>query len=243
MKERQDYKHPSFGMLRISRIHGQSGYLFGTEIQADNFIELTLSNASLERDLTNDWFHQGKTLFRVKMSPNQFAELMTNLNTSPGVPVTIEEVCGERIEQCSDMESKKDYTHRMFRQRMADWIADINKRSKEAERIINKKTLSKEDQRDLKLFYDSIICEVKSNIPFFAKCFQEVMDKVVLDAKTEIDNALMHAVVSAGIKVLGIKEYEQGNSPTDNSKTIVGNSQARAFLESDSKSQSDEAEG
>ena len=43
MKERQDYKHPSFGMLSISRIHGQSGYLFGTEIQADNFIELTLS--------------------------------------------------------------------------------------------------------------------------------------------------------------------------------------------------------
>ena len=30
------------------------------------------------------------------------------------------------------------------------------------------------------------------------------MDKVVLDAKTEIDNALMHAVVSAGIKVLGL---------------------------------------
>lgn len=230
-------------MLSISRIHGQSGYLFGTEIQANNFIELTLSGASMKRDLTQDWFHQGKTLFRVKMSPNQFSELMTNLNTSPGVPVTIEEVCGERIEQCSDMESKKDYTHRMFRQRMANWIADINKRSKEAERIINKKTLSKEDQRELKLFYDSIIGEVKNNIPFFAKCFQEVMDKVVLDAKTEIDNALLHAVVSAGIKVLGIKEYEQGNSPTNNSKTIVGNSQARAFLESDSKSQSDEAEG
>ena len=95
----------------------------------------------------------------------------------------------------------------------------------------------------MKLFYDGIIGEVKSNIPFFAQCFQEVMDKVVLDAKTEIDNALLHAVVSAGIRVLGIKEYEQGNSPTNNSKTIVGNSQARAFLESDSKSQSDEAEG
>ena len=242
-KEEKEYEHPSFGMLNISRVHGKSGYLFGTEIQADNFIELTLSGASMKRDLTQDWFHQGETLFRVKMSPNQFSELMTNLNISPGVPVTIEEVCGERIEQCSDIESKKDYTHRMFRQRMANWIADINKRSKEAERIINKKTLSKEDQRELKLFYDGIIGEVKSNIPFFAQCFQEVMDKVVLDAKTEIDNALLHAVMSAGIRVLGIKEYEQGNSPTNNSKTIVGNSQARAFLESDSKSQSDEAEG
>lgn len=231
MKERQDYKHPSFGMLSISRIHGQSGYLFGTEIQADNFIELTLSNASLERDLTNDWFHQGKTLFRVKMSPNQFAELMTNLNTSPGVPVTIEEVCGERIEQCSDIESKKDYTHRMFRQRMANWIADINKRSKEAERIINKKTLTKDDQRDLKLFYDSIISEVKSNIPFFAKCFQEVMDKVVLDAKTEIDNTLMHAVVSAGIKVLGLKEYEKGNGIQSIGQDTMADTHTRNVLD------------
>lgn len=231
MKERQDYKHPSFGMLSISRIHGQSGYLFGTEIQADNFIELTLSNASLERDLTNDWFHQGKTLFRVKMSPNQFAELMTNMNTSPGVPVTIEEVCGERIEQCSDMESKKDYTHRMFRQRMANWIADINKRSKEAERIINKKTLTKDDQRDLKLFYDSIISEVKSNIPFFAKCFQEVMDKVVLDAKTEIDNTLMHAVVSAGIKVLGLKEYEKGNGIQSIGQDTMADTHTRNVLD------------
>mgnify|MGYP000006484115 CR=1 FL=1 len=231
MKERQDYKHPSFGMLSISRIHGQSGYLFGTEIQADNFIELTLSNANLERDLTNDWFHQGKTLFRVKMSPNQFAELMTNLNTSPGVPVTIEEVCGERIEQCSDMESKKDYTHRMFRQRMANWIADINKRSKEAERIINKKTLTKDDQRDLKLFYDSIISEVKSNIPFFAKCFQEVMDKVVLDAKTEIDNALMHAVISAGAKVLGLKEYEKGNGIQSIGQDTMADTHTRNVLD------------
>lgn len=230
MKNRQNYKHQSFGMLSISRIHGQSGYLFGTEIQSNNFIELTLSNASLERDLTDDWFHQGKTLFRVKMSSRQFAELMTNLNISPGVPVTIEEVCGERIEQCS-VESKKDSTHKLFRQRMANWITDINKRSKEAERIIDKKTLTKDDQRNLKLFYDNIIQEVASDIPFFVKCFQEAMDKVVLDAKAEIDNALMHAVVSAGIKVLGLKEYEKGNGIQSIGQDTMADTHTRNVLD------------
>lgn len=230
-REEKKYKHPSFGMLNISRIHGKSGYLFGTEIQADNFIELTLSSATMKRDLTQDWFHEDDTLFRVKMSPNQFSELMTNLNTSPGVPVTIEEICGERVEQCTDMESKKDYTQRMFRQRMANWIVDINKRSKEAERIINKKTLSKDDQRELKMFYGSIISEVKNNIPFFAQCFQELMDKVVLDAKTEIDNTLLHAVVSAGIKVLGIKEYGQGNGIQSISKDTMADSHTRNVLD------------
>ena len=203
-KEEKTYEHPSFGMISLGRVHGKSGYLFGTEIQSDNFIELTLSKAILKRDLTNDWFHEKETLFKVKMSPNQFSELMTNLNTSPGIPVTIEQINGEWVEQCTDMESKKEFTHKMFRQRMANWIADINKRSKEAEQIINKKTLSKDDQFKLKFFYESMISEVKNNIPFFAKCFQEVMDKVVLDAKTEIDSAMLHAITKAGMEALGM---------------------------------------
>lgn len=203
-KEEKTYEHPSFGMISLGRVHGKSGYLFGTEIQADNFIRLRLSRAYMKRDLTDDRFHEKDTLFEVKMSPNQFSELMTNLNTSPGIPVTIEKINEECVEQCTDMESKKEFTHKMFRQRMANWIANINKRSKEAERIINKKTLSKDDQRELKFFYESIISEVKSNIPFFAKCFQEVMDKVVLDAKTEIDSAMLHAITKAGMEALGM---------------------------------------
>lgn len=208
--EEKKYEHPSFGMLSLSRIHGKSGYLFGSEIQSDNFIELTLSEGEMNRELSNDWFFARKPLFKVKMSANQFSELITTLNVGSGVPVTIEEVLGERIEQCTDMESKKTYTHNQFRQRMAELMVDINKRWKQAEKIIDKKTLTKDDQRELKLFYDKLTTEVKSNIPFFVKCFQEVMDKVVLDAKTEIDSALLRVVVDAGIKALGIDGNNEG---------------------------------
>ena len=203
-KERKQYIHPSFGMLRFSRIHGRSGYLFGTEIQADNYIQLELSLGELQRDLSNDWYHDRDTMFRIKMSPNQFSELITTLNIGSGVPVTIEEVMGEKIEQCNDMESKKTYTHNQFKQRMAEFMSEINSKYKEAEQIINKKNLSKDDQEKLKWFYQRMSQEVKQNIPFFVKCFQEVMDKVVLDAKSEIDSALLHSVVSAGIEALGI---------------------------------------
>lgn len=203
-KEEKKYEHPSFGMLGLSRIHGKSGYLFGSEIQSDNFIELTLSEGEMNRELSNDWFFARKTLFKVKMSPNQFSELITALNIGSGVPVTIEEVMGEKIEQCNDMESKKTYTHNQFKQRMAEFMSEINSKYKEAEQIINKKNLSKDDQEKLKWFYQRMSQEIKQNIPFFVKCFQEVMDKVVLDAKSEIDSALLHSVVSAGIEALGI---------------------------------------
>lgn len=203
--EEKRINHPSFGMLRFSRIHGQSGYLFGTEIQADNYIQLELSPGVLRRDLSNDWFSDtNETLFRVKMSPNQFSELITTLNIGSGVPVTIEKICDEKVEQCKDVESKKTYTHKQFKQRMANFMVEINNRWQAAEKIIDKKNLSKDDQKELKWFYERMNQELKSNIPFFAKCFQEVMDKIVVDAKAEIDSTLLHSVIEAGITALGM---------------------------------------
>lgn len=210
-KEEKNYEHPSFGMLRFSRVHGRSGYLFGSEIQADNYIELTLSEGHLRRDLSNDWFTDGDTKFRVKMSPSQFAELITTMNYSPGVPVTIIEEGGERVEQISGIESKKTYTHNQFRQRMAEFMVEINEKWKEAEKILNKSQLSKKDREELKWFYQRMNQEVKSNIPFFMRCFQEVMDKVVVDAKVEIDSAIQHKIIQAGIKALGLEDKNKLN--------------------------------
>lgn len=203
--ERKLYKHPSFGMLSISRIQGNSGYLFGSEIQAMNFIELKLSTATLERDLTSDHYRGEEQLFTIKMSPNQFSELITTMNIGEGVPVTIERVMREEIEQNSTMESKKSYTQSQFKQRMDNFLVEINKNQERAKEIIKKKNLSKDDQEQLNRHMEKINQEVKLNIPFFLRCFQEVMDKVVLDAKAEIDSALLHSVVEAGIKVLGIE--------------------------------------
>ena len=44
--------------------------------------------------------------------------------------------------------------------------------------------------------------EVTSNIPFFAKCFQGTMDEVVMDAKTEVENAIQHKINTLGLNAL-----------------------------------------
>lgn len=201
-KEEKHYEHPSFGMLRFSRINGKSGYLFGSEIQADNFIELTLSKGKLTRDLTNDWFFEGSEKFVVKMSPSQFSELITTMNHCPGVPVTIVKENGKYIEQCSEIESKKTYTHKYFKQRMANLISEINKEWLNVEQIIDKNQINKKDREVLKFFYKRMSQEIKSNIPFLLEAFQEAMDKVVVDAKIEIDSAIQNRIIEAGIKAL-----------------------------------------
>ena len=75
--------------------------------------------------------------------------------------------------------------------------------AKEAGKLISKSNLSKTEQDKLKWFYDKTSQEVKSNIPFIMRCFQEFMDDIVLDAKAEIDSALLHTIISTGLKTLG----------------------------------------
>lgn len=208
MEDEKIYEHPSFGMLRFSRINGRSGYLFGSEIQADNYVQLELSNGEMKRDLTDDNFYAKKNLFRVKMSPNQFAELITTLNYGSGVTCTIEFIGKDIIKQCDTIKSRKTQTQEQFKQRLANFMVEMNHQYSDIQKIISSGNLSKENKKKLIWFYEKVQQEIKSNIPFFLRCFQESMDKVVLDAKTEIDAAIQHKIVSAGIKTL---EDEQIN--------------------------------
>ena len=44
--------------------------------------------------------------------------------------------------------------------------------------------------------------EVSDNMPFFAECFQEVMDEVVLEAKLEVENDIQHKISTLGLEAL-----------------------------------------
>lgn len=204
MKELEEHTHPSYGLLRFSRINGNSGTLFGTDVQSNNYIEMTLSEAIVNRNLSRDWYHDRKKIIKVKMSAIQFSELITSMNIGSGVPVTISFVNNTAIVPEENKESRKSYTHRKFKERMLEFAKEIAEQKIEAEELIAKKTLSKTDQQNLNWMLTKITQELTSNIPFFMECFQEVMDKVVVEAKSEIDSALIHTITSYGKKALGI---------------------------------------
>lgn len=213
-QDREENKHPSFGMLSIHRYCGCSGYLFGSHAEPQNYIGIELHSASMQRELSNDWYHQEKLLMSIKMSPVQFSELLTT-QRGTGVPVTIEFIDGHKVEQLTNVEDKRTATERQFKKRMKAFVTVIKERRNTAEFIIKKKTLSRDDQKELRSIIDSVVTEVTNNIPFFIDVFQEEMDKVVLDAKAEIDASITHAIVEAGIKALGI-DFNNGQKVLDN---------------------------
>lgn len=204
-KEEKEFKHPSFGMLGFSRVNGNSGYLFGTNVQPDNYIEMRLYTGRMKRDDIEDNFYPDDNILTVKMSPVQFSELITSMNYNSGVPCTITSFNGKKVEQAKNIENRKTFSARSFNDKMSKFAASINNNMTTAEKLIAKKNLSKKDQEELRMMLYGIQKELTSNIPFFRQMFQEEMDKIVVDAKAEIDAAMQHAVTKAGIKALGLQ--------------------------------------
>lgn len=201
--EKERISHPAFGQISFSRISSNAKTQFyGSELAVDNFIELTVKTSEVERDLTRDWHFGKATVLKLRLTPVQFSELLVSMNVGDGIPCTLEFYDGKRVEKIDFPENRKDFMQRKFQERMKDFASKLSENKKIAKALIAKKTLSKADQDALNWQIDWIIQETSQNIPFFAQCFQEQMDKIVLDAKTEIESAILHKITTLGLEAL-----------------------------------------
>lgn len=218
-KEKEIIKHPSYGLIRFSRVNGRSNF-YGSELEQDNYITLTITGSYLERNLVNERFcekHRDNKI-SLRMTAGQFSELITSLNIGSGVPCTLEYINGEKVENLEKVESRKEFVHRKFKEEMLTFSNTIKKNQLEAIEIVKKKTLSKADVLKLKNNLEYLTTEIDSNIPFFLKCFQEDMEKVVNEAKLEVENTLLHKVNTLGLQALDVQQLslkENGTNKTD----------------------------
>ncbi|KKQ95345.1 MAG: hypothetical protein UT21_C0006G0017 [Candidatus Woesebacteria bacterium GW2011_GWA1_39_11b] len=207
-KEKENHKHPSFGQISFSRISTSGNIKFyGSELPQDHYIQMEIHKSDVTRDLICDrYFNYEIPLVKIRMTAGQFSELITSLNMGAGTPCTIEMIDQKKVEEMPEQESRKEFIHRKFEYRMLEFAKSIKEKQALAKQIIAKKTLSKQDIHDLNFHIEWLTQEVASNIPFFARQFQENMDEVVFEAKLEVENAIQHK-----ISVLGLTELQNQN--------------------------------
>jgi hypothetical protein len=195
-------KHPSYGMLSFSRCYGGEKSLFGSSILHSNTIRLTLREGSVERHLNRDWHYGGKQLFEVEMSYSQFAELISNMNSGDGVPVTLKSVMGETKEQCP-FENKRMEFANDFKTKVREIQQVCNNLIKETKELFEtKKPLNKSEKEQILSQLECIKREVNSNIPFIADSFNEQMDKTVLEAKGEVEAFVLNKIDAIANKAI-----------------------------------------
>ena len=202
MEKEERFKHSSFAQIHFSRVNGHANF-YGSELDQYHYISMEVTESEMRRTLTKDWyFAHGKRLIALRMTSGQFAEMITSLNNGGGVCCTVEMVDGKKVDQMPPQESRKEFVHRKFEERMKAFAGEIRDKKESAKALVKKKTLSKADIHDLSIHLDWLTMEVESNIPFFMKCFQETMDEVVYEAKTEVENAIQHKINTLGLNAL-----------------------------------------
>ena len=146
MKKESD-THESYGLLQLSRITCSPPMnVFGSAVKTSNPISLRIYRAEKQRELSREWYFSKKRLIEVYMSPSQFAEAVTTMNYGSGVPVTIQEVTGTRMQECPVLGQ-----HEAFNKELKNEISKVLNKldimEKRAEELCTKKGALKVDEK------------------------------------------------------------------------------------------------
>ena len=182
------YEHPAYGTMTFSRMQTNGTELFGSSIKHHNIISLKIHNANLERGLKNDFYHDKDLIIEVQMSYSQFAEAITSMNQSPGIPVTIDYIRGQGdIPQCT-MENKRAQINEEFKNHVESINSRANGLIAQVEELFQtKKSFTKADKEAVMSNLRKLKQDLGPNMTFIQSSFDEQMVKTVTEAKGEIE--------------------------------------------------------
>jgi len=213
-----EYSHPCFGMIRVSRITGGSGKLFGTETDCNSRIRLSIGQATVTQDLSCNWYHQTDVITEVEMSPVQYAEMISNPNTS-GVPCTITQttekghIVYRGIDTMTEFaEQEVDRAFNQSKKMSAEAVKEITE-------LLSQKSIKKADKQAVINIASNLVQQINSNLPFYEKSVKENIERTKMEAKAEIESYVAHAITRAGIESI--------NSGVDLVKLMTNSGESR----------------
>ena len=194
-------KHESFAVIRGSRRNSRGTSLFGSGIQHNQTITITICNATHTRSLNNDSIYGGKEIIEVELSENQFAQFITSMNNGGGIPCTIRHMNGKRMSDPPFL-TKQEMFEGEFQNDMDNYTLDLEKTWNDVEAVLSKPSIGKGDKELIAKGVQKLISMINSNLPFVRKQFREQMDDVVNDAKVQIEAFAENVIRTKGLEAL-----------------------------------------
>jgi len=195
MEEEKKTTHPSFGMVGLSRVQG-STKLFGSSVDHQHYVTLSVYEASHHRGLHCDHFYAEDPILEIALSPNQLSELLLSVNVGDGVPCTIiRRIVGGKFVGIEPAEKHCSTTETYvteFKERMKDLSLNARKLVVDASAMAEKASVSKTERRDMASRLSMMVQELESNMPFALEMYIEQVEKVVTQAKAELEAFRTH---------------------------------------------------
>lgn len=204
LDEKKTIRHPSFGMITINRATSSKRLnLFGSSLLQKSLIEIEVHRAVLNRDISRDWIlEEGVPIVSICLSPSQFADAITSLN-SQGTPCTITFVDGKEVPE-PRLESKRVQFDAEFEERMKEVASSTNRFYTAIEKILSKPSIGKHDKEAILKELDQLKMQIESNVPYMKKAWTEQIEQTVVEAKNEIT-----AFLDDKVRQMGLENYKK----------------------------------
>jgi hypothetical protein len=204
--------HPSYGMVRLGRYTCTPAQnFFGSAIKHHAGVSLSICKARKHRNLSNDWYFADGELIEICLTPAQLADLMTNMNIGDGVPCTLNHVVqtdalkseypDTTVPYCPETTMRQQYEEE-FKKDMGDIAKSIEALVKAAADLAVKPSINKADRKAFVDIAEGIRCKLANSVPFVQGQFNESLDRVLTEAKADLESftdQLAHSLGSAAL--------------------------------------------
>ena len=195
--------HPSWGMIGFYRNHGTERQLFGSDVSNYGTVCLKIKHAKKERALGRDWTMGTDIICEVEMSSLQFAELLTNMNVGDGVPCTIRYT---KEDGCVKYQEEKSKLAVLYDERDAvveRASSSLQEARDEIAELVNTKKLSKTVGGALVHKLSTALSDLEGdNFDFYKRQAHREVDKLVVEAKSQISDYVSAKIYSVGLETL-----------------------------------------
>jgi hypothetical protein len=196
-------EHPPQIQISFSRVQSSGPvYFYGSDIGCNSYIMLEIRTSVKTRRLSNDYYFPDKIILRARLSPNQFAEMLTTMNTMGGVPATLEYFYHNGLQEGRIPEPIHEDKTEIFKKEIDLDTQKIFLSINDLTNDIKNIKISNKQKDDLLRKIGCIKSLFTSTLPFIIEQAKEQVDNIVTAGKAAIDSFYTGVISRLGIEAL-----------------------------------------
>lgn len=196
-------KHESQVQVSFSRVTCTGPVAFyGSDVKVNNWIQLKVSTSEKRRNLSNDWYFADKPILTMRLSPNQFSELLTTMNVGEGVPATLTYHNGSLLPNGRIDPPIEENKTALFKREINERNTVIQDRMRHLESAIDGCNISAKAKKQIADEVKMLRQEINSNLPFILLQAEKQVDKIVSAGKSAVDAFYTGVITRLGFAAL-----------------------------------------
>ena len=193
--------HPAFGKITVSNSTGTKRKLCGSNTLHSSTISIDIQSATVEKKYASDFVHGDKMLMRLEMTHAQFANLFSSVGNGSGTPCTIRCATDGELKVNPEIEYEDiNPISEQLKNSLNKTIKTLNHKIEQVDSLIEKGKANKSELKLLKDSFEGVKSELKNNLPFYFKEFEEYQENIVEDAKQQVNQTIVNNLKNLGIE-------------------------------------------